>query len=263
MRLFLQTGNLLIIPSHLRIIEISRYELISLCLVGALVFMGDWIKWSLLSKDINAEKKYATWLVFCTMIKYRTDHTRFAKQRYTWNNKYLRTSARLEGRVSTQIKNDLDIHRVAKSSELYSYIFTFVLYYGIPLLGTSKHCNIWDYQSPPLTQHPPLFQSDERRNPQCLQDLSILVTGLYGPVFLAAHVSMSPPQQQQIHLSLFAPFLWHRISPGSVRALPHIIISRGSHGRRFQRLGPHCGIIERSGPASCISSAYPKHIHPH
>ena len=162
-----------------------------------------------------------------------------------------------------QIKRYLDIHRVTKSSELYSYICTFVLYYVTPLLGTRKRCNTGDYQSPPLTQHPPLFQSDERRNPQCLQDLSILVTGLYGPVFLAAHVSMSPPQQQQIHLSLFAPFLWHRISPGSVRALPHIIISRGSHGRRFQRLGPHCGIIECSGLASCISSTYPKYIHPH
>ena len=84
-----------------------------------------------------------------------------------------------------------------------------------------------------------------------------------GPVLFASRVSRSPPQQQRLHMSLFTPFLWQRISPGSNRALSQIIISRDSHGRLFQRLGPHCDTIERSGPDSCITSAYPKDIHPH
>ena len=47
--------------------------------MGVLAFMGDWIKRSSRSKDISDKKKYATWLVSSTIIKYRTEYTRFAK----------------------------------------------------------------------------------------------------------------------------------------------------------------------------------------
>ena len=68
---------------------------------GALAFTGDQIERLLRFDDIRAEKKYATRLVSSSTIEYRTDHTISAKLMYTRDNTYQRTSATLEGRVST------------------------------------------------------------------------------------------------------------------------------------------------------------------
>ena len=82
-----------------------------------------------------------------------------------------------------QIIFSLDIHRVTKTSELYSYIRTFVLYYGgcRPISGTSKRHQTGDSQSPPLTKNPYLFQSDESRKSQRFRALSVRVAVFYGP----------------------------------------------------------------------------------
>ena len=102
---------------------------------------------------------------------------------YTRDNTYRKTSATLEERVSTPYTFPLDIHRVTKTSELYSYIRTFVLYYGgrSPFPGTSERCQTGDSQSPPLTKNPFLFQSDERRESRRFRALSVRVAGLYRP----------------------------------------------------------------------------------
>ena len=72
--------------------------------VVALMFTGDGIKRPLGSKHRRDEKKDETWLVPSTKIEYRTDHTRFAKSRYTQDNKYGRTILTLEGCVSNLSK---------------------------------------------------------------------------------------------------------------------------------------------------------------
>ena len=75
----------------------------------------------------------------------------------------------------------LDVQKVTKISELYSYIRTFVLYYGRPFLRTSKRCIRGKYQYPSLTQHPHIFHIYERHITQCFQYFFVRVTGLYVP----------------------------------------------------------------------------------
>ena len=72
---------------------------------GALAFTGDRIERSLRFDDGRAEKKDATRLVSSTTIEYRTDRTISAESMYTRDNTYRRTSATLEGRVSTTPDN--------------------------------------------------------------------------------------------------------------------------------------------------------------
>ena len=55
---------------------------------GSLALTGDFIKRALRSNDIRAKKKYVTWLVSSTTIEYSTDHTRFAKSKYTGDSTY-------------------------------------------------------------------------------------------------------------------------------------------------------------------------------
>ena len=83
------------------------------------------------------------------------------------------------------------------------------------------------------------------------------------PVSFVARVSRSPPWKEQPPLLLFALFPRRGIPPVSVRDLPHLIRSRGSHGCRFQWSINHCDILNRGGPESCSSSACTKNIPPH